>query len=54
MLARDAVLRSADADLASGLDYENKLFALAIAGGERDEGVRAFREKRAARFRTKG
>jgi hypothetical protein len=54
MLARDAVLRSADADLASGLDYENKLFALAIAGGERDERVRAFREKRAARFRTKG
>jgi enoyl-CoA hydratase len=54
MLARDAVLRSADADPASGLDYENKLFALAIAGGERDEGVRAFREKRAARFRTKG
>ncbi|HEY3461532.1 MAG TPA: enoyl-CoA hydratase-related protein [Casimicrobiaceae bacterium] len=54
MLARDAVLRSADADLASGLDYENKLFALAIASGERDEGVRAFREKRSARFRTKG
>ncbi|HEY3563608.1 MAG TPA: enoyl-CoA hydratase-related protein [Casimicrobiaceae bacterium] len=54
MLARDAVLRSADADLASGLDYENKLFALAIASGERDEGVKAFREKRPARFRMKG
>ena len=54
MLARDAVLRSADADLASGLDYENKLFALAIASGERDEGVKAFREKREPRFRTRG
>jgi len=52
LAARDAVLRSADLDLASGLDYENKLFALAIASGERDEGVKAFREKRAPRFRT--
>lgn len=52
MAARDAVLRSADFDLASGLDYENKLFALAIASGERDEGVKAFREKRKPRFRA--
>lgn len=51
MAARDAVQRSADVDLASGLDYENKLFTLAIASGERDEGVRAFREKRKANFR---
>ena len=48
---RDAVLKSVDVDLATGLDYENKLFALAIASGERDEGVAAFREKRPARFR---
>jgi enoyl-CoA hydratase len=54
MLARDAVLRSADADLASGLDYENKLFARAIASGERDEGVAAFREKRKPKFRREG
>lgn len=53
MATRDAVLRSADVDLASGLDYENKLFALAIASGERDEGVRAFREKRKPDFRRK-
>src|SRR6185503_15161224 len=46
MAARDAVLKSADLDLASGLDYENKLFAIALASGERDEGVKAFREKR--------
>jgi len=51
MLARDAVLRSADVDLASGIDHENKLFALAIASGERDEGVAAFREKRKPKFR---
>jgi len=51
MAARDAVLRAGDLDLASGLDYENKLFALALASGERDEGVKAFREKRKPRFR---
>ena len=51
MACRDAVLRSPDLDLAAGLDYENKLFALAIASGERDEGVKAFREKRKPRFR---
>lgn len=51
MAARDAVLRSLDMDLASGLDYENKLFALCIASGERDEGVEAFLAKRKARFR---
>lgn len=53
MLSRDAVLKSGDLDLASGLDYENKLFALAIASGERDEGVSAFREKRKPNFRSK-
>lgn len=51
MAARDAVLRSADVDLASGLDYENKLFALCLASGERDEGVDAFLNKRSAEFR---
>ncbi len=51
MAARDAVLRSTDGGLVEGLDYENKLFALALASGERDEGVRAFREKRKPRFR---
>lgn len=51
MLARDALLRSCDVDLQTGLDYENKLFALCLASGERDEGVAAFLEKRPARFR---
>lgn len=49
--ARDAVLRSADVDITTGLDYENKLFALCLASGERDEGVSAFLEKRKANFR---
>lgn len=51
MAARDAVLRSMDVDLQTGMDYENKLFALCIASGERDEGVKAFLEKRRAVFR---
>ena len=52
MLARDAVLRSGDLDVAAGLDYESKLFALALASGERDEGIKAFRERRKAKFRS--
>lgn len=51
MAARDAVLRSLDLDLAAGIDFENKLFALCIASGERDEGVAAFLEKRKPKFR---
>lgn len=51
MAARDAVLRSADVDLQSGIDYENKLFALCLASGERDEGVKAFLGKRKPNFR---
>lgn len=51
MASRDAVLRSSDMSLNSGIDYENKLFALCLASGERDEGVDAFLEKRAAEFR---
>lgn len=51
MAARDAVLRGPDVDLATGLDYENKLFALCLASGERDEGVAAFLDKRKPQFR---
>jgi enoyl-CoA hydratase/carnithine racemase len=53
MAARDSVLKSYDVDLTTGLDYENKQFALCLASGERDEGVTAFIEKRPAKFRTK-
>lgn len=51
MAARDAVLRSTDLDLQSGIDYERKLFALCLASGERDEGVTAFLEKRKPKLR---
>ncbi len=51
MAARDAVLRGWDMELATGMDYENKMFALCIASGERDEGVDAFLSKRPAKFR---
>jgi enoyl-CoA hydratase/carnithine racemase len=53
MAARDATLRAPDVDLLAGIDYENKLFALCLASGERDEGVAAFLEKRKPRFRDK-
>lgn len=53
MAARDAVLHAPDVDLKTGIDYENKLFALCLASGERDEGVAAFLEKRTPRFRDK-
>lgn len=51
MAARDAVLAGPDADLAAGIDYERKLFALCLASGERDEGVNAFLDKRTPDFR---
>lgn len=51
MAARDAVLRSVP-ELQPGIDYENKLFALCLASGERDEGVKAFSEKRKPRYRS--
>ncbi|MSP67577.1 MAG: enoyl-CoA hydratase/isomerase family protein [Alphaproteobacteria bacterium] len=54
MAARDAVLRSVDADLLSGIDYENKLFALCLASGEMQEGTAAFLAKRPPDFRTAG
>ena len=53
MAARDAVLRSAAIDIQFGMDYENKLFALCLASGEREEGVKAFLEKRKPRFRAR-
>ena len=49
--ARDAVLRSLDMDLASGLDFERKLFAICAATEDKAEGVRAFLEKRKPQFR---
>ncbi|MDQ7857397.1 MAG: enoyl-CoA hydratase-related protein [Armatimonadota bacterium] len=50
-LAKDAVLAAFDTTLEVGLDYERKLFYLLFATEDRQEGVRAFLEKRPAAFR---
>ena len=44
---RDAVLRSTESDLMTGIDYERKLYALLMATEDRNEGLAAFRENRA-------
>lgn len=49
--ARDAVLRALDSDLATGIDYERKLFALCCATADKAEGIAAFLEKRKPQFR---
>lgn len=43
---RDAVLRSTESDLLTGIDYERKLYAMICATEDRDEGLAAYREKR--------
>ena len=44
---RDAVLRSTESDLITGIDYERKLYAMLMATEDRNEGLAAFRENRA-------
>jgi enoyl-CoA hydratase/carnithine racemase len=43
---RDAVLRSTESDLLTGIDFERKLYAMLMATEDRDEGLAAYREKR--------
>ncbi len=50
-LAKEAVLRSMDTPLEVGLEYERRLWALVFATEDRQEGVRAFLEKRTPVFR---
>ena len=45
-MAKDAILKAQDLTLASGLDYENRLFALLFGTEDQKEGMRAFIEKR--------
>jgi enoyl-CoA hydratase/carnithine racemase len=47
MTARDAVLRSTETDLLTGIDYERKLYAICMATEDNKEGLRAYSEKRA-------
>lgn len=49
-LAKQAVHRGLDQDLAGGCAYETAAFALAFATADQQEGMRAFLEKRAAKF----
>lgn len=49
-LAKQAVHRGLDQDLAGGCAYETAAFALAFATSDQQEGMRAFLEKRAAKF----
>jgi enoyl-CoA hydratase/carnithine racemase len=45
-LAKEAVNRSFDIGLESGLDLERKTFAMAYAAADAREGIAAFLEKR--------
>ncbi len=49
-LAKQAVQRGQDLDLANACAYETAAFALAFATADQQEGMRAFLEKRAAKF----
>lgn len=44
---RDAVLRSTETDLLTGIDYERKLYAIIMATEDKKEGLTAYRENRA-------
>jgi enoyl-CoA hydratase len=49
-LAKSAIRASARLPLDQGLRYEQSLFALAMASADKEEGVRAFLEKREAKW----
>jgi len=49
-LAKDAVRATLEMPLSAGLRYERELFVTAFASEDRNEGIRAFLEKRAPEF----
>lgn len=49
-MAKEALLKAQDTDLASGLRFERHAFTLLAGTTDREEGIRAFQEKRPARF----
>jgi len=49
-LAKEALLKAMDTDLATGLRFERQAFTLLAGTRDRDEGIRAFQDKRAAHF----
>ncbi|NBA97387.1 2,3-dehydroadipyl-CoA hydratase PaaF [Pseudomonas sp. R5(2019)] len=52
-LAKEALLKALDSDLASGLRFERHAFTLLAGTEDRNEGIKAFQEKRRARFQGK-
>ena len=50
-LGKQAVLAAEDMSLAGGLDYERRLYEIAMATEDRVEGMNAFIEKRKPKFR---
>ncbi|MEE1886524.1 2,3-dehydroadipyl-CoA hydratase PaaF [Pseudomonas carassii] len=49
-LAKEALLKAQDMDLASGLRFERHAFTLLAGTADRKEGIQAFQEKRPVRF----
>jgi enoyl-CoA hydratase len=52
-LAKEAVLKAQELSLSEGLEYERKLFYMLFATDDQKEGMRAFQEKRPARYEGK-
>ncbi len=50
-LAKEALLKAQDTDLASGLRFERHAFTLLAGTSDRNEGIQAFREKRRPQFK---
>lgn len=50
-LAREALQKAQDTDLATGLRFERHAFTLLAGTEDREEGIRAFQEKRPATFK---
>jgi enoyl-CoA hydratase len=50
-LAKEALLKAGDTDLASGLRFERHAFTVLAGTTDRDEGILAFQEKRPAQFK---
>lgn len=49
-LAKEALLKAMDTDLATGLRFERHAFTVLAASADRSEGIRAFQEKRVPVF----
>jgi enoyl-CoA hydratase len=50
-IAKEAVLKSLDTPMETGLDHERRLFYLLFSTEDKEEGISAFLEKRKAQFK---